>query len=100
MPRLIQSEDGTTVCILPLCPKIECDGRVTTAPMLLAVGVGFFLSLGAEPCTELEQFIRKSPDVGTTDRARTLLDILKSCSKRTLPIKCHKIEKFGPHAAA
>lgn len=75
MPRL-QSEDGTTYVFCRFARK-SSDGRVTTAPMLLAVGANFFLSLGAEACGEIEQFIRKSPDVDTTDRARMLLDIFE-----------------------
>lgn len=75
MPRL-QTEEGTTYVFCRFALK-NGSGRVTTAPILLAVGANFFASVSADPCAEVEQFTKKGPDFETTDRARMLLEVFE-----------------------
>lgn len=75
MPRL-QNEEGTTYVFGRFARK-SSDGRVTTAPILLAVGSNFFATISAEPCAEVEQFAKHGHEFETTDRARMLLEVFE-----------------------
>jgi magnesium transporter len=75
MPRL-QTEEGTTYVFGRFARK-GGDGRVTTVPILLAVGANFFATVSPEPCVEVEQFAKKGHEFETTDRARMMLEVFE-----------------------
>lgn len=74
MPR-IHTEDNTTYVFSRFARKLS-DGRVTTSPILLAVGANFIATISAEPCQDLEQFAKTDIEFDTTDRAQMLLECL------------------------
>ncbi len=75
MPRL-QTEEGTTYIFCRFARR-TADGRVTTAPILLAVGVNYFMSLSAEPCQQVEQLTKIGTNFETSDRARMMLEVFE-----------------------
>jgi magnesium transporter len=75
VPRF-EIEDGITYTFTRFAYK-NSSGKIVTAPIMIAIGSKFFLTLTSVSCPKLKSFTTGNQDNFTTQRSKLLLEVLE-----------------------
>jgi magnesium transporter len=75
MPRF-EIEDGITYIYTRFAHK-NADSKIITAPIMIAIGPKFLITVTTTPFNKLNAYIKSNPEITTTKRSELLLEVLE-----------------------